>query len=231
MTNDIGPEDKAKERLTTWLQKYGASVYWEKKNDSGYPTFHIDSDDDTAEKPDLVIQFDGACFAVEVKHGYSNAGVYDAANQIQRYWLKHAIRGQEYICDGEKAGIDAFLTATRHSKEGRLFSTDVEVLLTEQWFSDNRIEVIDRGWIPPTEYSMTEQHVRTLWRLAKSAIENGHAAESGIGSLLSTELEEDAQPPAPAVLWSEPTSGGWLQHWDTYADRGQTTLLTGGGSQ
>lgn len=213
MSKEMDPEDAAKQRITEWVEDYGAEVYWEKKNDAGNRTFHINDGTPTPEKPDLVIDFGDRSFAVEMKHGWSKSGVYDATEQIRRYWLKHTAGNQSYICGGSEVEIDAFLTATRHSVEGRLFNESCEVLLTKEDFSDSRVRAIENGHIPPTEYSMTEQHTRILWRLMKSAVEGNYQDTAGIGSLLSTALHPNWNTtPAPAILWTN----GKQQRWDVF---------------
>lgn len=210
MSKEVGPEDRAKNIVSEWLTDNGASVYWEKRNSYEYRTFHINADG--AQKPDLVVDFGDRVFACEAKHGESKSGVYDATVQLQRYWNRYATRDQQYICGATAVDIDGFLTVTKHSPDGHLFNNDCEVHLTAEQFSDGRKRGIQNGEIPPTEYSMTEQHSRVLWRLMSTAA--GDAGDlPGIGVLLSTALHPNwDRNHAPAVLWKQ----GKQQRWDVF---------------
>lgn len=205
-TTDINPEDRAKRTLTQWLEQHGANVYWEKRNAFDYPTFYVKN---TSEKPDLLVEIDGEVLAVETKSGRSKSEVYDARTQLRRYWFNYLQPNNLYIVDGGDRQLDVggFLTATKHSVDGHLFPTPDESLLPPSTYSDGRQFAIESGQIPPLEYNMTEQHVRSLWRDVKQADVTGGAA---IGSLLSTALEPawDSEP-APAVLWTH----GDRQEW------------------
>lgn len=205
-TTDIGPEDRTKRKLTQWLENHGATVYWEKRNAFSYPTFYVK---DTAEKPDLLVELDGEVLAVETKSGRSKAEVYDARTQLRGYWFNYVQPDNLYIVDGgdRQLDIDGFVTATKHSIDGHLFPIPDESLLPPSTYSDGRKFAIEQGFIPPLEYNMTEQHVRSLWRDIKQADVSGGAA---IGSLLSTALEPEwDSEPAPAALWTH----GKRQEW------------------
>lgn len=203
---DINPEDRTKHTLTQWLTDHGATVYWEKSNAFDYPTFYIEN---TSEKPDLLVEIDGAAIAIETKSGRSKAEVYDAAPQLQGYWFNHLQPDNIYVVDGggRAVEIDGFVTATKHSIDGHLFPIADESLLPPSTYSDGREFAIESGWIPALEYNMTEQHVRMLWRRVKQADASGAPA---VGALLSTALEPEwDSDPAPAVLWTH----GDRQEW------------------
>jgi len=206
-----GPEDKAKRELAVWLEDHDAAVYWEKTNQWDYPTFRVDGRRPAAEKPDMVIDFGDDIYAVEAKHGLEKSGVYDAQWQLMKYWTQYLLSQMEYVVDSAYVEIDGFLTATRWSKDGHLFSPIYESRIGAEEFGDGRNLAVQRGVLPPTEYTMTEQHIRNLWRHKKNSVNGGE--EPAVGSLLSTALEGDDAEPEPAVL----VSSSKPEDWEVYA--------------
>lgn len=208
---DVGREHQEKHRVTEWLQSYGGDVWWEEKNAWHYDVFKIRRGDHyIQEKPDLVVKIDNCCFAVEFKPCTSKSSVYDAKTQLHGYWLNHTIHDQVYECDDRAVSIDGFVTATGNSIVGHLFDGRDESILDPEHFGTGRKEAIKRGQLPAREYNMTEQHVRTLWRLRKNAVENVGTISRGpaVGALLSTALGGDTDP-SPALLWSGENGQNW----------------------
>lgn len=210
-----GPEHEAKHALTQWLESHGASVYWEELNHWNYDLFSIDRGGHTPQsRPDLVVEIGGYAFVIEFKAGDSKGQVYDALLQLYGYWMSHLIHEQTYRIDGREVAIDGFLTATRHSRYGRLFEPWAEGdVQTPDTMDDGRAACAEYGQLPPAEYPMTEQHVRTLWRLGKHGEETADAtgAVPCLGVLLSSHLEEETLDPTPAVLWNR---GRTNQAWE-----------------
>lgn len=202
-------EHEDKHILTQWLKDYDMDVWWEERNDWGYPTFRIRRGNFIPQsKPDLVIQGD-VTVACEFKP-VSKSGVYDAMLQIHGYWFDHALHEQEYVCGGDPVEIDGFVTATRNSIAGHLFSSEDEAMLSADGYGAGRERAIRNGDLPMREWNMTEQHVRSLWRLRKRAIDNNNSLDPApaIGTLLSTVLDGDADP-VPAVLWRVANGQDW----------------------
>lgn len=219
MSESLDPEDAAKVRVSEWVEDHGADVYWEKRNGAGYQTFHINDETDSAQKPDLVVDFGDRVFAVEMKHGNEKSVVYNALLQNQRYFMRYLTHEQTYICGATAMDIDGFLTGTRHSLEGRLFPAEYEVQLTREDFSDGRIRAIQNEQLPQTEYAMTEQHVRTLWRVKDKTEGEESTRNPGVGALLSTALHPNwNRKPVPAVLWKK----GKQQRWDVFNGGGRS---------
>lgn len=203
--SDLEPEEATKVRLSEWLTNHDLKVAWEKQNGHGYDVFHVD---DAPRKPDLLIQRPyGYTIAAETKRDDSKSDTYTALLETNDYWLQYRTGQTEYTLDGETVDIDGFVVANGHSLRGRLFEKKYEKRLEGDDFGEGRQGAIDRGELPPMEYSMTEQFTRIQWRVAKKV--DGEFG-TGIGALLSTALEWDI-PPKPAVLWTQGTRQDWFE--------------------
>jgi len=209
-----GPEHTAKHELTEWLEAHGARVWWEEANAWDHRQFTIKRAADAGGIPDLVVQINGYTLVVEFKSGDSVGNVYDAMPQLHGYWAEHLSTNQRYLLGGRVVEPDAFLTASKNSKYGRVFPTDVdEEPDTVEEFDQSRVSCVRRGELPPAEFRMTEQHVRTLWRLGKRTRENSTFDVDNppaLGVLLSDHLEQNQLDPTPAVLWNRGRSN---QDW------------------
>jgi hypothetical protein len=208
MSNTPTSEHTTKHELTTWLCKHGAGVLWEESNEWDHPTFHIDRDT-TGGRPDLIVLLDGKTFVVEYKTGDSVSQVYDARPQVLGYWLEHVRNEQQYMAGDTTLRIDGFLTATSHTPAGRLFPRDVEVRVDYADMDSTRQSCYEWAELPPAEYRMTEQHIRSLWRDVKLFAEVLDIDDASgpqtphVGSLLSDALIEPSDSPSPAVLWNK----------------------------
>ena len=205
-----GPEHREKHRVTQWLKDWGASVWWEESNAWGHDTFTIKRGDvRVASKPDLVVEVGNTVFVVEFKPAISNSSVYDSTVQLHGYWLNHCVHDQTYVCGGRGRSVDGFVTATGNSIVGHLFPGDAEELQQTHEFSKSRRRAISRGQLPEREYNMTEQHIRTLYRLRDKATDNaGVKGGPAVGSLLSTALDGEHDP-QPALLWKGDSGENW----------------------
>lgn len=211
--DDVGPEHNAKHKLTEWLQDHGATVWWEESNPWGYDQFTIRRDATHGGIPDLLIEIDGYAFVTEFKPGNSVGGIYDALTQLHGYWVEYLTKDLSYIVADRNPTIDGFLTASKHSRFGRLFPPYAEgPKVTLETMDDSRASCYNYGQLPPTEYRMTEQHIRTLWRLGKKTVGNIETVSHipNLGTLLSEHLETEQLDPAPAVLWNK---GKTNQDW------------------
>jgi len=163
----------------------------------------------------LLVLIGGKTFVVEYKTGDSVGEVYDALPQVVQYWTEHVSRDQAYVAGGTELQIDGFLTATSHSPSGRLFPRYAETRQDHADMDETRQECYSWGQLPPAEYRMTEQHIRTMWRMVKETGINGATEEDTphIGSLLSDVLVEPSPDPSPAVLWN---AGATNQSWEVF---------------
>lgn len=205
-----GPEHQEKHRVSQWLESHGATVYWEERNNWGYPTFRIKRGTYIAQsKPDLVAEIDNIGIAAEFKSYKSKSNVYDSLIQLRGYWFDHTFHEQEYVCDGTPVEITGFVTTTGNSITGHLFRGSDEDILPPEDYGRGRLGAINRGDLPPREWNMTEQHVRCLWRTRKEVLDNhDFNTAPAIGSLLSTALQGDTDP-RPAVLWDTENGQNW----------------------
>jgi hypothetical protein len=211
-----GPEHKDKNDLTDWLERHGARVWWEESNHWGHEQYTINREANTGGIPDLVVEIDGRVFVVEFKSGDGVGQIYDALHQLHGYWVEHIVNDQAYVVGGRSVTVDGFLTASKHSRFGRLFPTHAEkAKTTVDTMDDGRASCVKYGQLPPTEYRMTEQHVRTLWRRAKETLSNieGVSQAPAVGALLSDHLEREQIDPSPAVLWNR---GNTNQDWEVF---------------
>jgi len=208
-----GPEHSAKHKLTEWLQSHGARVWWEETNPWGHDLFTINRAAETGGIPDLVVEFDDTAVVVEFKTGGRVGELYDAALQLQGYWAEHIANEQQFIVGHRTVSIDGFVTASQHSPKGRLFPRHAEVLQPYTDMDESRQWCADADILPDAEYRMTEQHTRTLWRLADRFQSNldTSAAAPHIGALLSSKLDGNGQ--QPAVLWNR---GSQNQDWEVF---------------
>lgn len=208
-----GPEHEAKHGLTEWLEGHGAVVWWEETNPWGHEQFTIRREADNGGIPDLVVEIGGRVFVVEFKTGDSVGQIYDALLQLHGYWVEHIATGQTFIVGDRAVDVDGFLTASKHSRFGRLFPRYAEkAKSTMDSMDDSRASCVKYGQLPPAEYRMTEQHIRVMWRKAKRSLSNidGVADAPAVGSLLSDHLERERIDPHPAVLWNKgPTNQDW----------------------
>lgn len=217
-----GPEHKKKHTLTLWLEEHGAAVWWEESNYWDHPQFTIKRDSAHGGIPDLVVELGDWTVVIEFKPGHAKGQVYDAQIQLAGYWFEHAVQDQKYIIADRVADVDGFLTATAHSPRGRLFPAYSEVIQKHQDMSESRQSCHGRGELPPAEYTMTEQHIRALWRDVKRREQNISLSQSPhIGALLSDRLENLNQTQAtltrssPAILWNRGRSN---QDWQVFSD-------------
>jgi hypothetical protein len=205
MSDEPGPEHRAKHQLTQWLEGHGASVWWEEGNAWDYEQFSIRRDSDTGGIPDLIIEIDDFTFVAEFKSGERVGQIYDALLQLHGYWAEHLTTNQTFYVGGRSVEVDGFLTASKHSRFGRLFPRYAEEAKeTLEDMDESRASCVKYGQLPPTEYRMTEQHVRVLWRQAKDTLGNLDVDDDtpAVGSLLSDHLEREKIDPQPAVLWN-----------------------------
>jgi len=218
MTAEVGPEHEAKNDITEWLTDHGATVWWEESNPWGHEQFSIERETRHGGIPDLLIEIDGKAFVVEFKTASSVGQIYDSLIQLHGYWTEHLSREQTFTVDSRPVSVDGFLTASQHSRFGRLFPSYAEsTKQTLDDMDDSRRSCYRYGQLPPAEYRMTEQHVRTLWRLGKRTLNNiDHEGDvPHLGTLLSDFLEREHMDPAPAVLWNK---GRTNQDWEVFSE-------------
>jgi hypothetical protein len=180
-------EEEVKNLISKWVEPFGCVVYWEKKNDYGYPVFKSKKEGKgTTSKPDLLIQRNGKNYFCETKSADHKSNVYDSLFQI----LKYTTTNYQHFIDGIEVIPDGYFVASEYSKEGHLFEPQFEMKIPRELFGEGRLYAINKGELPLTEYNMTEQFTRILWR--GSRIYN---VEQRIGVLVSDKLNNSIQNP------------------------------------
>lgn len=174
-------EEIVKRQLSTWLTSYKCKVYWEKKNEYGYPIFKANTiDGGTSNKPDIMIIRNDKCYLCEVKNGESVSNVCDSLPQILRYSKSN----NQYFIEDVEIIPDGFLVATQHSIRGHLFPDFVDVIRPIESMGEGRMSAILKGELPRNEYGVTEAYTRILWRL-------GTDNDYKVGVLLSDVLNNE----------------------------------------
>jgi len=87
--------------------------------------------------------------------------------------------------------VTGFVAATQYSIQGHLFPN--EPLETYGSFGDGRKKAISEGYLPYSEYKLTEMFIRLLWRAKQKP-------DVFIGALLSSVLNFPRDDPVPAIL-------------------------------
>jgi hypothetical protein len=216
---DPSPEDAVKINLSKWFKNHGADVYWEKRPSYGYQVFRTDGG---ADHPDLLADGQAQTFAVEVKRGTDGAGIHDGIAQTKRYWSDYTIGSKNYRLPDGNVDIDAFILATKHAPDGRLFyrhgtRDTVRDMHVDERFEDEWIDP-PIHFLPDWEFTNTETATRILWRFCKMGLtdQQRNEIDAGVGTLLSDRLDgaqpnqlmpEDTDPfdhssmPAPKALY------------------------------
>ena len=124
---------------------------------------------------------------VEVKNAESYSGVYDSFFQLLRYYNNISAA----TADNKRLDITGFIAATQYSIQGHLFSK--EPLETYESFGDGRKYAASEGFLPYSEYKMTEMFIRLLWRAKQKP-------DVFIGALLSSVLNFPRGDAIPTIL-------------------------------
>lgn len=178
-------EDIVKNDISTWVSEFGIDVLWEKKNRYGHNIFHTDTG---AKKPDLLFIWKDNIVLVEVKYAESYSNVYDAFFQLLGYY--NDISTVEI--ENKQLHVTGFLIATQYCKQGRLFSK--EPFETYPEFGDGRKHAATNGYLPFSEYKLSEMFIRLLWRYPK------RKQDVFIGGLFSSVLNYPDSPAVPMII-------------------------------
>lgn len=178
-------EKKVMLALSKWMEPFNTEIWWNQKNEY-YPVFHSEG----SGRSDIIIKNKNQYYLIECKHAVKDSNIYDAFFQT----LNYATNSTNYFINDVKCEISGFVVATEHSISGHLFNDSGEVIRTTTEFSEGRISAIYRGEIPKTEYSMTEEFTRLLWRGIDVFNIN-----CSIGVLLSNKLN-NSDLPIPLLL-------------------------------
>lgn len=170
-------EEKVKFILSDWIK---GKIFWEKKNEYGYPTFQCDH----LERPDILVIRDKFSIAIEVKHASNLSNVLDGSSQTLRY----ARDNLTFYADHEIVTPDAYVLATQYSIQGHLFNFEKKKVPP----SEGRDYAARMGEIPLSEFRYTFMALRDLWRFAEYERDvHGWNWNVGVGFLLSNILNNN----------------------------------------
>ena len=177
-------EEQVKNEISTWLIENGVDVWWEKKNSYGYDIFSTTTG---TKKPDLLIRWKDNVVLVEVKNAESYSNVYNSFFQLLGYYN----RISTITIGNQHLDVTGFIIATQYSPVGRLFPK--EPLETFESFKEQRKRAAIAGYIPFSEYKLTEMFIRLLWRARQKP-------DVFIGALLSSVLNFPSNEAIPTIL-------------------------------
>lgn len=177
-------EEQVKSEISTWLEKNEIEVYWEKKNSYGHDVFQTATG---VKNPDLLLKVGNEVVLVEVKNAVSYSNMYDSFFQLLGYYNNIA----NVVLKGERVRVTGFVAASQYSILGRLFHE--EPLETYESFGEQRKRAAIEGYIPFSEYKLTEMFIRLLWRAKQRP-------DVFIGGLLSNVLNYPSETPIPMIL-------------------------------
>ena len=178
-------EEIVKKGISEWVSEYGIDVFFEKKNIFGYDLFHTKTD---AKKPDLLFLWKDNVVLVEVKCAESYSNVYDAFFQLIGYYNDIST----VKIGNKQLSVTGFIVATQYCKQGRLFPK--EPIETYPEFGDGRKRAAADGYLPFSEYKLSEMFIRLLWRYPKQK------RNVFIGGLFSSVLNCPDSPAVPMIL-------------------------------
>ncbi len=165
---------ETKKTISDWLKNHGWKVMWDQKNREGYPTFHSQP----STKPDILIQKNNYNIMVEVKPGKKHQdllnGMIGSSKQtgiIQyagEYYTGRTVYTEKKPAD-RALDIDAFVIATKYSKNGYLYQEEEQHGYVKSSFLSKEYDLIER----PITHSTT----RMLWRLWEKGLASEHYNE------------------------------------------------------
>lgn len=196
--------------LSGWLSHGGFEVFWNKKNNEGYPVFSVKG---LTEKPDLFLRLKSNPFwyntAVEVKPPRD----FDIRKgcKILDYWKNYINNQTTYFADELTIFPKYFVVATECSKEGKLFESDKNLEPIHN--GGHREKAIEMGIIPKSEYTHTFDFVRHLWATWRDVYNRNDKKQGAIGVLLSSVLDNNSNSPCFMYEDYDRIKNRWRQRW------------------
>lgn len=148
----ISEKLQAMRDLAMWVAPCGWKVYYNQKNADGYPPFSAN----TNSRPDVLITKDSYGVLVEVKLGDEHLDLLNGFDQLLRY-IGEYYSGRVTYKTNMTRKIDAFVLATKHSRDGYLYG------------NESKTGYVDYTGYLAQQHNMTERPVthtltRMLWR-------------------------------------------------------------------
>lgn len=107
-------------KLADWFKECRWDVYFNQKNEDGYPKFH----GNTNSKPDLLLRKNGYNILIEVKSGEDHIKILDGMDQVLKYCGEYYSGRTKYE---NGLNIDGFFLATEYSENGFLYKNEDNV--------------------------------------------------------------------------------------------------------
>lgn len=196
-------ENEGKDILSKWLETYGHTVYWESKNDYGWPAFNTRGK--TRKRLDVLAINNTTITGIEFKPATDEH--IRNGHKIADYCIDYINNEIQYLIDGVETTIHKFLLATRCSMNGKLHKMDNEY----RPISNRRQGPIKRRQLPQNEFNSTFSTVRDIWKKFGKRFEGAFKPE--IGVLLSGILDNKEPAPYSLIEYYKPTIKRRIQRW------------------
>lgn len=151
--------------LAEWFKKYGWVVFFNQKNPDGYPTFH----GNTNSKPDILAMKNHANILIEVKNGKTHQDILDGFDQTIRYAGEYYTGRSQYFNPqlfNKTLNVNAFLLATKYSKNGYLYANESNLNYLEYSFLSETYNMIEKP--------ITHSIIRIFWRQWEKGLASDH---------------------------------------------------------
>lgn len=213
--SNLSDRDRKIEDLADWLRGDDTEVY----SHSALPFANGTFDTSTRSQPDLLVLSQTNNYVLKYAQADEDSqSVHDTALRVYNYW-KDLVRGdEEYSVNKQTIDIDAVLIATSYSRRGHLFTDKNNKDPLRSGRSKGAQEAASNNYLPDTECVSSETLLRIIWRFASESTED---ADTGIGGLLSSNLDKDPddadisnfEDSIPAALYYIPGRDP-AQRWD-----------------
>lgn len=138
--------------IANWILPYNWNVYYNQKNADGYPTFSAN----TNSRPDMLITKNNYSVLMEVKLGDEHQDLLNGFDQLLKY-IGEYYSGRVTYKTNMTRKINAFVLATKHSRDGYLYSNESKTGYVD--YTGYLVEKYDM-----TERPITHTLTRLLWR-------------------------------------------------------------------
>ncbi len=143
-------------KISDWLKKYNWEVFYNQKNNDGYPKFSANSNS----KPDLLIRKNNYNILIEIKPCEKHQDILNGIEQTLKYagqYYTGRIKYKNPEKENQKLKINAFLLGTNYSMFGYLYSDESDInYLNMNYLGKNKNQ---------TEKPISHTVTRILWRL------------------------------------------------------------------
>lgn len=191
-------------QISKWLEADGWLVYWNCKNEYGWPVFNTKG---ISRKPDIVAIKNTVIVAIEMKS--PTTGHIIKGHKIVDYCINYINKKTQYFIEGKKLVVNKFLLATRCSPKGKLHEWDQ----TYRPIGKGRQKVLDKnlGLLPQNEFTGTYLTTRSIW--GEFGRRHKGVFDTEIGVLLSGCLDNKEPTPYSLIQYYNLEWHGRKQRW------------------